>query len=334
MFALGSVLFVGLAALTIDLGRGFMAKKELQNVADASVLAAGRELGRIYERMTYDEQQNYIMSGSDHRQIMDVVNQVAQKNHAGGSSIGVNQADILIGQWDRSTNSLTATTIRPDAIRILTRRDQEANAPVTTHFAGILGFDNLKISTTATGALTPIGMAPPGELDAPVAIATRWYVNGGGCGDPITFEPVGGPSGCAAWHTFLNAPATPNKVKSIIQEYEAGTFESPETTAGKTYFQMRGVLPPSAFEDFLNLYNAKKDATGGWKIFMPIYEQDDCKPANGPRPIVGFATAIVTVVETLPTPLIQATVICDVVEMGRGGGPSYGTKGSIPGIVS
>ena len=59
MVAVAMMTLLGFAAIAVDTGYLMVAKNELQNVADASALAAARQLGAIYEPMTSAEQQSY-----------------------------------------------------------------------------------------------------------------------------------------------------------------------------------------------------------------------------------------------------------------------------------
>lgn len=54
--ALTLTMLVGVTALTVDIGYGLVVRTELQNVADASVLAGTRQLGLIYEGLAPNEQ--------------------------------------------------------------------------------------------------------------------------------------------------------------------------------------------------------------------------------------------------------------------------------------
>ena len=46
-----------------------------------------------------------------------------------------------------------------------------------------------------------------------------------------------------------------------------------------------------------------------------------------------FATVTITEVLVTPEKTINAQVVCENIEPGRGGGGQYGTKGAIPGLV-
>ena len=58
-----------------------------------------------------------------------------------------------------------------------------------------------------------------------------------------------------------------------------------------------------------------------WTTSVPIFDDvtEGCNP-NGSITIVGFATIVITGVDPPPVTTIYATVKCDIVEPGRGGG--------------
>ena len=49
MVVFSMIVLLGIASLAVDTGYMFMAKNELQNIADAAALASTRQLGVIYE---------------------------------------------------------------------------------------------------------------------------------------------------------------------------------------------------------------------------------------------------------------------------------------------
>jgi len=333
IFILIVVVLVGFLALALDIGRAYLIKQELQNVADAAALAGTRDLGGIYETMSFEDQKDFIAGSDEKASVFGKSQQIGIKNTAGQVNLNIPENDIMLGRWSMATKTFTPTLVKPDALRVFARREKGVNGDLSANFGQILGIKNMEVSASGTAALTPIGKVPPGELDAPIGIATQWYTNGGTCGDPITFHPTGSPKGCAAWHTFDDFPGTPPKITSIIDDYISGYFESPETTAGQTAFAFNGAMPPKLFAKMQTLYDQKKDGSGNWKVFLPIYDVNNCNPPAGMKTIVGFATANITIVDAKPSPLIEASVVCDVVETGRGGGTDYGTKGSIPKLV-
>jgi len=333
--AVGAAVLAAFAALTIDIGYGLVTRAELQNVADAAVLAGNRALGQLYEGMVLADQQVYVLSAGDRQQVIGVINEVAQKNRAGAESITISQADIQIGRWDTTNRSLTVTANQPTAVRIVARRDGAANGPIATFLGGTIGVDSLNVSAQATAALLPMTTVMPGELNFPVGISKKWF-EGGTCGDTIKFYPTGTSEGCAGWHTFDQFPANANTLRNILDGLEEGEYTSPGLLIGQAAFAFTGGTVASAFDDIEDLYDAKKDpVTGEWKTFVVVYDQDDCSNPGGLITIVGFATVVITAVNTAPDKEIITGLACDAIETGRGGDATgFGTLGSIPALVS
>ena len=335
MVAVSMLTLLGFAAIAVDTGYLMVAKNELQNVADASALAAARQLGAIYEPKTYTEQQNFTC---DPGTIIPVAQNVAQKNTAAGKSITIQDSDVLIGRWNSDTHTFTPTLDQPDAVKVKARRDTGSNGPVSTFFAKILGIDTADVAADAIAALTGQSTAGPGGLDIPVGISAKWF-EPGFCNQPIKFYPTGSQEGCAGWHTFTSWPANANKLTNIMEAMTPAipTFESPEAMAGQTPFVFTGGNVASAFDEMAALYEAKKDPiTGKWETVVVVYDSNDCSNPTGNITVLGFATAIITGVNGPaddPAHTIFAEVKCENVEFGRGSGGNYGTKGSIPGLV-
>ena len=93
----------------------------------------------------------------------------------------------------------------------------------------------------------------------------------------------------------------------------------------------------TAFENLFN-YMKTRDSDGDpntWSVYLPVYDnREGCGNPTGRLPIVGFAAATITSISGPPDHLINAVVVCDLVEPNsRGGGGDYGVKGAIPGLV-
>ncbi|MCJ7692192.1 MAG: pilus assembly protein TadG-related protein, partial [Sedimentisphaerales bacterium] len=226
-------MLLGFAALAIDVGYMYVTRNELQNVADASALAAAGYMGSIYKTLSYSEQQTYEFVRSD---IVTATNEVAQKNKAAGINIGINDSDVTIGTWawdaDTDTGTLTpmaSPIVGPDAVRVIARRDGSANLPITTFFARIFGITDVNVVAQATAALTGPAVVAEGELKTPFALSES---NLADCTELITFSPT--TESCAAWHNFfdpINAATLPAKMLGLIQgdvqEYE-GLVSGPQ----------------------------------------------------------------------------------------------------------
>jgi Flp pilus assembly protein TadG len=337
-------------ALAIDTGYVMVTRNELQNVSDASALAATRQLGFIYEGLTYQQQDSFVLGGAELDLVKNAALNVAASNKAGQENITLNDADIIIGQWDTSTKNLTPTFDKPDAVRVISRRDtaNPTNGPIRTFFARIFGYDTANVNSIATAALTGESTADAGGLPIPIGISQIRATNG--CGENIDFSPT--KDSCASWHTYLNHTSSATQIREIIQtmlppelrikQYEGDpAFVSPATNIYDTEFNFTGGEIASNREYFNQLFDYMKTRDGDgddliWTSTVVIFEESGtvCGNENKFKQIVGFATIKMEDVSLLPDEkIIRGTLICDYVEPGRGGGGNYGTMGSIPGLV-
>ena len=274
------IVLVGFAALSIDVGYLMVTRNELQNVADAAALAAARKLGNNYENMTKDEQLAYTcetvefsMPCSD---IIVVAQEAGKANRAGQLNIEIKDSDIFIGVWDYLNNdpaidSFTAQNANPKAVRVIARRDDLANNPITTFLAGVLGIDTLAVSAVATAALNGQGTAAEGELELPIGIDGKFFEDGGDCGDKIKFSPT--PDSCAGWTTFDEGSNVPN-----MRDLLDGTDTNPTANVGD-YFNYIGGDLATIFDDLLlayrdNGYDVKDDDS-------PVSVDLDGEPVTG-----------------------------------------------------
>lgn len=333
MFALSVVPFVAFTSLVIDVGYALVTRAQLQNIADAAALTAAHKLGSIYENVPFAQQPDFQLTTSQLASIEAAADSIAQKNIAAGTNISIPSSDVETGLWDAATGTFTPSAAGATGVRVTARRDGIANGPISTFFGGVVGVNTLDVSASAIAALTGTSRTPPGGLGTPFAISEYWFTQGTPCGSQIKFAPTGTLDGCAGWHTFTESPANASTLSSIVTGLEDGAFQSPETIVNKTQFEFTGGTVSSAFDELESLFNANKDANGEWKVLVPVYKRSDCSNPSGPITISGFSTAVITEVLTAPDKKITATVMCDIVDVGRGGGANFGTKGSIPTLV-
>ena len=333
MVAVALPVLLGFAAMSIDIGQALVARNELQDVADAGALAGARRLGTIYQALTPAQQVNYSLSNP--APIISDVQNVASQNYGAGRAVTVNAGDIQIGQWNTTNNTLTVTAALPDAVRVTARLDGTTNGPVSTFLANIMGITSVDVRATATAALTGTSTTNPGDLQTPFGISEFRFNDPAYCNAPIKFAPTNDPTSCGGWQTFTanpNANTLRNQIDGMIPT--PPTFTSPATQAGATNLEFYGGNVANALNNFYNLYVSKRDATGAWDVLVPVYQSSDCSNPNTAMMVVGFASMKITNVISPPAgQLVQGTIQCNLVEGGRGGGGSFGTKGSIPGLV-
>ena len=335
------MMFLGFAALAVDLGYVMVTRNELQNVADAAALGATRQLGVIYEGLSYGQMPTY---ACDPAVLINVAREIAVKNGAGGKAVAINDSDVTIGRWNASTRVLTPTLIGPDAVRVRVRRDSSANGPISTFFAMIWRKDTVDVSAEATAALTAQSTAGPGGLPIPVGISRAWFENKSVfCNQPIKFYPTNSPEGCAGWHTYEDTPPNASQLRRILDGLREGSYAAPEATAGATQFEFVGGTIASDFPEMKALFDYCKTLDDGeidqdrdpttWTTAVVVYDSSDCTNPNKPTTVIGFSTVTITEVVEAPEKTILGRVVCDNIDEGRGGGGTYGTLGSIPGLV-
>jgi len=344
IIAIAITMLMGFVALAVDIGYVATTKNELQNVADSGALAATGYLGNIYTGMTSVQQQSYDCSTATSTNDCDSIIAEAQdvvgsgKNKAGGKDIIINTADVVIGKWNGTALTFTPRNTQPDAVKVTARRDGGANGPITTFFAKIFGFDTVDVKADAIADLSGLSGVPSDGLPIPVGISEYWFdplhwPEGGFCDQNIKFHPTGDLVGCAGWHVYDSWPSNASKLAGILDGLTDGSFHSPAANAGDSVFVFTGGTVASVFDEMQALYEANKDADDKWETTVVVYGRDDCSNPQNEILIVGFATAIITAVYDSPEKTIEATVICENVEPGHGGGGEFGTMGSVPGLV-
>lgn len=130
-------------AFAVDLGRLWLARNELQNVADAAALAGASALG------------------GTHNEVRARARDVACENTAGGEMIQLNATEIEPGNWDADAKTFTPLDILSgsggNAVRVTASRSCESNSPVGLCFGQLLGEDEVELSACA------IAVGEPGE---------------------------------------------------------------------------------------------------------------------------------------------------------------------------
>jgi Flp pilus assembly protein TadG len=365
-FALMLVALIAISALVIDVGYLLATRNELQNVSDAAALAGARQLGVIYSGLDYTQQQDYVLTTADTTLIQNAAVGVAGANEAGGKdSIEIASGEVDIGVWYNHsfTEGLTATVNtgsgtllkKANAVRVIARRDNVANNPISTFFFSVLGVDEASPTAFATAALTGKKTSGLGELELPVGIDEEYFSNLG-CQDRIRFYPTGDVEACAGWTSFTYTSNDPNLRDLIDGDLDSPEIISPDTGANFT----GGTLSQHVFEKLLTAFQYKGydvDAGGNpildisgepmadagengeplynpdtgerleypdgkprnhhvWETTVIVYEASNCDNPNQSRQVVGFAPVRITDVFDAPDKLIEGEVLCELYENG------------------
>ena len=336
--ALSMVVLLGVAALAIDLGYRNIAQNELQNIADAAALAGAAELSRQY----LDPAFLAVNDGA----IIAIAREIADTNE---SEFVIPAGDIQIGRWVNRTTGFEAGSFeKPNAVRVIAKKDGATNSLVQTFFARIWSVTGLNVQADATAALTGSSKVGPGKLEIPVGISQEWFT-GDFCDQNIQFYPTSGTTGCAGWHNYEDWPANAAKLRDVLDGLNPDITELDFTPpavdlADDPSFVFIGGNLSTATDNIGNLFEAMKefnatydngDGTYGrweWETMVVVYGEDCGENPNQTIPIVGFATVLITGTSG-PPPVLIASVECNQVEPGVGGGGYYGTWGTIPGLV-
>jgi len=196
LVALLLFVFIGIAALAIDIGYLSTTKNELQDVADAAALAGAGYLGSVYATLPHSQHADETF---DPAVVLNEINSF--KNIAAKSDIDIFLADIKVGKWDPDVLDIyDENQPGPDAVYVRARRDTGFNSKIITFFAGIFGegSESLAVSAEAVAALSGPTVIGDGELVMPIGLSEKSFPNS--CQDFIYFSPT--PYSCAGWTTL------------------------------------------------------------------------------------------------------------------------------------
>lgn len=169
LVALLMVVFLGIAALALDVGYLYVVRTELQNAADAAALAGA---GRLYPRSITGAVISVVPpdwgaaeAAADYPQ--------APANRAGG--VTLTDYEVRTGYWNLVSGTLKSPLSAQGpqdapAVQVTVRRSGAENSgPVPLFFARALGIGTAGVSATATAVTACPGVAYPGAL-FPIAI--------------------------------------------------------------------------------------------------------------------------------------------------------------------
>jgi len=185
--ALLILVFIGFAALAIDIGHLFVVRNELQNAADAGCLAGARFLYSD-DGMAVNENSNQVAYQAA---IANKSDQVPVDVHWSGGNDGdverghwcfatriftPNASTEPVNLWDVSAEELDANPNFVNAIRVKTRRQ---DTPSASFFARVFGYENFSLSTEAIAYVGFTGTLAPQEVNQPISVCKEsLLVNG------------------------------------------------------------------------------------------------------------------------------------------------------------
>ena len=220
LVAIFLVLFLGIAALAIDISHLYLVRNELQNAADAGALAGAR--------MLYTED-GIVNPGAKNIAKSATVENVALAI-GGATEVDVVDEEVQLGHWSFGIGDLldrgfypvsTLPTDPPEllgvptadldqnanfvnAVQVIARRGSDAGGTAaSSFFAQIFGYDKFFLSATATAFLGFAGTIYPGEVDQPIAMCAEDLKDGCKTGRMMNSSNSGETSDTARWTNFL-----------------------------------------------------------------------------------------------------------------------------------
>ncbi|UCF85083.1 MAG: hypothetical protein JSV50_05475 [Desulfobacteraceae bacterium] len=185
LFAIFLGMFIGFAALAIDVGHLYLVKNELQNAADAGALAGALSL--------YMDDGQSVNPGANQHAYDAAVAHISENTPVEVNwTAGTNSGDVQRGHWSFTTQTFTPDgslspvdlwdisgsqldTYNPiapfiNAVRVRARR---STTPVASFFARIFGHESFLMAAEAVAYIGFAGSLQPHDVDQPIAICKQ-----------------------------------------------------------------------------------------------------------------------------------------------------------------
>ncbi len=300
IIATATVVFVGLAALAIDLSHLFVVRNELQNAADAGALAGARFLydvnGITVNPTANIDAYNAAIANQSEKVPVDVhwsggnTGDIERGHWSFATRTFTPNASLLpVSLWDASWDELDRNLDFINAIRVKTRREDK---PAASFLAGIFGFKNFILSTEAIGYIGFAGTLAPFEVDQPIAICSQSILSNGeysctvgrmiNSGQLVAAHETGG------WTDYNQVnPCLGGTNASDVRSLVCGGG-NPEPIILGAPVSTNGGQISSAFKKFRDCWATKTGKIMPWKLTLLVI---DC-PGNNVRPCENVAGAV------------------------------------------
>lgn len=130
------VALMGLASLAVDYARVRLVKTQLTGAAVAAARAAVVE----------------IPDGKADVKTTAVA--VGQKNYADGVQVTIKKADVILGVWNSTSNTFTATNNNANAVQVTAKRKSGYGGGVPLLFGSVVGRSTCDVNVTVIATLT------------------------------------------------------------------------------------------------------------------------------------------------------------------------------------
>jgi len=297
------IVFLGFAALAVDVGHIVVVRNELKNAADGGALAGARFLYREDSTAPYGFALDTVEANAK-------ALSTALANQSDKLPVEVDDGDIQIGHWSFGIGTLAKGFYLPDgppifdiwnystadldgnrnfinAVKVTTRRG--GSSPTATQavsfFARIFGYEGFSRSAEAVAYIGYAGSLSPGEVDAPIAICRQAIT------DPTTGQLLCGVgrminSGAnvghetGGWTNFTQEPCETANVPSV-RPYVRNTCSGSVNTTMILFGEGMGTvggMQQTIYDDLISCWMTKAglDPNGNvypdqpWTLRLPV----------------------------------------------------------------
>ncbi len=307
MVAVSLVVILGMGALAVDLGYVMSTRSEVQKAADASALAAASRLVQLYNDQGGDMTEAEMAAAA-----IAAANQWSQSNTASNSSLTVAANDVQLGVWNPSAKTFTlgGAANELNAVKITMRRDGTTNGPISLFFGSVVGVSTVNVSAQAVSWFGSVGSVGQGVVTLPLLISEEAYTQGS---DPLTFRADGVDT--SGWSTFF----MPSGGSALVTSYITGEVPIPGMSVGDQLNVYNGVMSNNIFS---YMQNKVAENNGEWHVVVPIVQGNQFVQT---MKVVGFATLVITAVNTAPNKTISGHFSPAVINGGKPGGANFGS---------
>jgi Flp pilus assembly protein TadG len=269
------VVFIGLAALAIDVSHLVVVRNELQNAADAGALAGARVLINPDGTVNSGANQEAYEAATENRAL--TADGALPVDILDWSS---NNGDVQRGNWNLATKTFTSSTSMDpnyiNAVRVEARRE---DTPAASFFARIFGYEEFFLARPAVAYVGYPGTFTPQQ---PVAVCKQSILDSDGdltCTTGRMLDSSGSAtSNTAAWTNFSQpcATATPPSVRPLIC---APAENIPSVSYGIGMGTINGMVD-NVYRDlrdcWLDNTDLEKDWRGypkeAWRLTLPVID--------------------------------------------------------------
>lgn len=236
LVAVSLLMIAGMTGLAIDVGRGMVARNELQNMADAAALAGAGSV-KSFVNQDWDSVDGGCQSARD----------FILKNRVDGTALQAGDFTITRGLWDTNKRVFEKQVVCPSALTVgspavipiadienhdllairveVARKADGTSGPLNTFFMRIFGNTSLSVAADAIAAVGTGSTIPSGRA-LPLLMSYCSFRYAGG--DTGAFNPPGDGDNIVAQTTqSFKEVNCPSPVTSLSQhEYQWSSFQN------------------------------------------------------------------------------------------------------------